>query len=354
MGPVVGKLSRQRRRGGQKARVAAHHDGAIDPFERLVVEIGPGEGLGDEARGGGKARDMIEADEVVVDGLGDVDGAQRMSALLRFLRDDAHGVGGIVAADIEERVDRMRLQDLEDLLAIFEVRLVAGRAERCGGRGGDRLEIGDRLLAEIDEIVVDDAAHPVQRAIDPRNAREPARLERHPDQRLVDDRGRAAPLSDKDLVRHQSLPFPPGALTGRTAGSRQMALGAARVTRKPDLADLARKAGLQNVARGDESGRCRACGRAAPRGRRRASSFRAASHRLFHLAANFARLVRGGMDVEVHHAARQVLGLGVGQCRRALDRAVERTGQRHFDRRRRSAAAGPWKCAASAGPLSPE
>ena len=71
-----------------------------------------------------------------------------------------------VAADIEERVDRVGFQDLEDLLAIFEVGLVAGRAERRGRGRGDRFEVGDRLLAEIDEIVIDDAAHPLQRAVD--------------------------------------------------------------------------------------------------------------------------------------------------------------------------------------------
>ena len=145
---------------------------------------------------------MVEADEIVVDGLGDVNCAKPMIAFLRLLGDDAHRVGGIVAADIEERVDRVGFEDLEDLLAILAVGLVAGRAERGGRRRRDRLEIGDRLLAEIDEIVVDDAAHALQRAIDMRDVGKAPRLERHPGQRLVDDRGRPAALGDKDLVRH--------------------------------------------------------------------------------------------------------------------------------------------------------
>ena len=145
---------------------------------------------------------MIEADEIVVDGLRDVDGAQAVIRLLRFLRHDAHGVGGIVAADIEERVDRVRFQDLENLLAIFAVRLVAGRAERRGGRCGHRLKICDRFLSEIDEIVVDDAAHALPRAVNVSDRREAPRLERNAGQRLIDDGGRSAPLGDKDFVRH--------------------------------------------------------------------------------------------------------------------------------------------------------
>ena len=151
---------------------------------------------------------MVEADEIVVDRLGDVHGAQAVIGFLRLLRDDAHRVGGIVAADVEERVDRVRFQDLENLLTIFEVRLVAGGSERGGWRRRDRLEVGDRLLPEIDEIVVDDAAHALQRAIDMADVGKPPRLERHAGQRLVDHRRRTASLGDKDLVRHVfSLPL---------------------------------------------------------------------------------------------------------------------------------------------------
>src|SRR6185312_15382274 len=96
----------------------------------------------------------------------------------------------------------MRLQDLEDLLAIFAVGLVAGRAERGGRRRRDRLQIGDRLLAEIDEIVVDDSAHALTRAIDMGDPGKAPRLQRNAGQRLVADRSRPASLGDKDLVRH--------------------------------------------------------------------------------------------------------------------------------------------------------
>ena len=67
--------------------------------------------------------------------------AQRIAGLARLLADDAHRVRRVVAADVEEVADAVRLQHLEDLLAVGQVGLVAGRAERRGGRGGHQLEV---------------------------------------------------------------------------------------------------------------------------------------------------------------------------------------------------------------------
>ena len=119
-------------------------------------------------------------DEIVVDRLGDMHGAKPVVGFLRLLRDNAHRVGGIVAADVKERVDRVRLQDLEDLPTIFEVRLVASGSECGGRRRRDGLEVGDRLWSEIDKVVVDDAAHALQRAIDVADVGKPPRLEAPP------------------------------------------------------------------------------------------------------------------------------------------------------------------------------
>ena len=127
--------------------------------------------------------------------------------MLRLFRDDADGVGGIVAADIEEGADLMRLQHLENLVAIFGVGLVAGRAERGGRRIGHHFEIVAGLLGQIEEILVDDAAHAVMGAIDALDAGEFARLQHHARERLVDDGGRAAALGDENFLRrHEILP----------------------------------------------------------------------------------------------------------------------------------------------------
>jgi hypothetical protein len=125
---VVGKLFAQRGGSGQKARMAPHHDADIHAGQGRVVQVGPGEGLRDEARGRRKARRVVVADQVVVDRLRDVDAAQRITGFLRLQAYDAHRVGRIVAADVEEVLDFVRLQHLEDFLAIGQVGLVAGGA----------------------------------------------------------------------------------------------------------------------------------------------------------------------------------------------------------------------------------
>ena len=112
--------------------MAAHHDADVNAGKRGIVEIYARKRLGDKTRGGGKARRMIVADQIVVDGLGNMNAAQRIIGFMRLLGDDAHRIGGIVAADIKEGADFMRLQNLEDLVAIFQIRLVAGGAQRRG------------------------------------------------------------------------------------------------------------------------------------------------------------------------------------------------------------------------------
>ena len=166
MRAVVGEFLAERGSRGEEAGMAAHHHRDIDAGQGGVVEIGAGEGLGDEARRRGKARRVVVADEIVVDGLGNMDAAQGIIGLGRLFADDAHGVGGIVAADIEEGADLMRLKHLEDLVAIFGVGLVAGRAQRRGRRVGDHFQVVGGLLGQVEQIFVDDAAHAMMGAID--------------------------------------------------------------------------------------------------------------------------------------------------------------------------------------------
>ena len=60
--------------------MAAHHHGDVDAGQGAVVEIGAHERLRDEARRRRIARAVVVDDEVVVDGLGDVDAAQVVAA----------------------------------------------------------------------------------------------------------------------------------------------------------------------------------------------------------------------------------------------------------------------------------
>ena len=59
----------------------------------------------------------------------------------------------------------MRLQDLENVLAVFLIRLVAGRAERRAGSLGDVFKVLGGFQAEIDKVLTEDAADAVKGAI---------------------------------------------------------------------------------------------------------------------------------------------------------------------------------------------
>lgn len=78
--------------GGEEAGVAAHDDAEVDAAEGAVVEVDTHECLGDEAGGGAKAGAMVVFHEVVVDGFGDVDGAELVVCGFCLFVDDADGV----------------------------------------------------------------------------------------------------------------------------------------------------------------------------------------------------------------------------------------------------------------------
>jgi len=79
--------------------------------------------------------------------------------------DDAHRVGAVIAADIEETADAVCLKRLEDFGAIFVVGLVASRTQRRGRGSGNIFQIVLGLLREVDEILVDNALDAVKSTI---------------------------------------------------------------------------------------------------------------------------------------------------------------------------------------------
>ncbi len=205
MRAVVVELAPQCRCRGQEARVAAHHDGDIDARKGAVVEIGAGEGERDEARGGTESGGVVVDRQVVVDRLRDVDAAQVVFRFLRLFADDAQRIRRIVAADIEECADLVGLQDLEDFLAVFQVGLVAGRAQRRTRRVGDVLQVVGGFERQVDEFLVDDAAHAVGGAIDAFDGAELARFDDRADHGFVDHGGGTATLSDEHFTLEHSL-----------------------------------------------------------------------------------------------------------------------------------------------------
>ena len=180
----------------------SHHHGDVDAGQGPVVEIETHEGLDHEARGRGISRHVIGAHQIVVDGLGDVHTAQIVARLPRFLGNDAHGIGAVVAADVEEAPDLVRLEHAKNLLAVGLIGLVPRGPERRGRRERHHLEVLHGLAREVHQVLVHDASHAVDRAVDLPHAGRPARFTDDAGQRLVDHRGGAAALGDQHVTLH--------------------------------------------------------------------------------------------------------------------------------------------------------
>ena len=120
---------------------------------------------------------MIVAHQVIVDGLRDVDTAQRVASLTCLLADDAQSIGGIIAADIEEVADSVRLQYPEDLLAVPGVWLVPRRTECRPRHGRDQLDLLRSLLPQVDNVFGGNTGNAVAGAVDRLDIAEATRFE---------------------------------------------------------------------------------------------------------------------------------------------------------------------------------
>jgi hypothetical protein len=222
--PVGGKsaiaclATGQRSGGGEEASIPPHHHIDLDAAQARIVERVAHMGERHVARSGGKARRVVVLQEIVVDGLGHVKAAQLIPGGGRLLAHDAAGVGGIVAADIEEIADVVGAAASEDLLAIGLVRLVAGRAQRGGWRVGYALEPVAFDSGQVNQPVgaaLDQATHAMAHAEDALHlaggGETCAQSLDDASERLIDDGGRASRLADHRIagekIRHCSLPF---------------------------------------------------------------------------------------------------------------------------------------------------
>ena len=144
---------------------------------------------------------MVVADQIVVDGFRDVDAAQWVIRSTGLLADDANRVRRVVASDVEEVTNAVRLEHVKNLLAVSQVRLVARAAQSRRGRGSDEFEVVAGLLGQVDKILVDDATNTVPGTVDQIDRAMPPGFEHDADQALVDHRGGAAALGDEYLVQ---------------------------------------------------------------------------------------------------------------------------------------------------------
>src|SRR5262249_2561870 len=186
MRTIVGIFPGQRRGGSQEARMPAHDDREVDAGQCRVVEIGARKCLGDEARRRRVSWRVIVAHQVIVDGLRDVDTAQRVASLTGLLADDAQRIGGGIALGIQGEANSVRLQGPEDLLAVPGVWLGTRRTECRPRHGRDQLDLLRSLLPQVDNVFGGDTGNAVAGAVDRLDIAEATRFEYNAGYRLVD------------------------------------------------------------------------------------------------------------------------------------------------------------------------
>src|SRR5262249_22819120 len=94
-----------------------------------------------------------------------------------LLADDAQSIGGIIAADIEEVADSVRLQDPEDLFAVPRVWLVTRRTQGRPPRGRDQPQPLRRLPPQVDNVFGGNTGNAVAGAVDRLDITEATRFE---------------------------------------------------------------------------------------------------------------------------------------------------------------------------------
>ena len=123
-------FSRQAGGSRQKTCVPSHDHTDQHPGKRPIIQIQSDECLRDKAGCGPKPRTMVVEQQIVVDRLWDMNGAEFVASFLSMSVDNLDRVGGIIPANIEEITDVMLAHDLEHPGAVFLIWLVACGEER--------------------------------------------------------------------------------------------------------------------------------------------------------------------------------------------------------------------------------
>ena len=170
---------------------------------------------GDFTDGGGEILDhaavagaVVGDRQIVVDRLRHTDNAELVALFLGEFGNLVGGVLRVIATDVEEVADVVRLEDLEhafEILLLLE--LVTAGAE--GGAGGvpEGADLLLRLGCQIDQILVQDAQYPIQSAVDFLYALVVERLSHDARDTGVDNRSGSAGLAHQDIsyeFRHES------------------------------------------------------------------------------------------------------------------------------------------------------
>ena len=166
---VVAALG-QRGTRGDPAGVAAHDLEDRDEIvlaHGLVVAGQLAHGCADVFDHAPVARAVVGDRQVVVHGLRNADDTQFVALRLGELGNLVRSVLGIVAAAVEEVADVVRLEHLEDAVEVLLLlELVSAGSERGARRTAQGADLLLRLGREVDKLLVDDAEHAVEAAID--------------------------------------------------------------------------------------------------------------------------------------------------------------------------------------------
>ena len=189
--------------GGDPAGAATHDldDGdEVALTHGLVVGGDFADAGGDVFDGAGVAGAVVGAGQVVIDGLWHADHAELVALGLGELGDFVGGVLGVVATDVEEIADVVGLEDLEDAIKVgLFLEFEAAGAQSGAGRVFERADLLLRLRSEIDQVLVEDAEHAVQRAVDLFDTFMVQRFRDEARDAGVDNRGGAAGLAYQDI-----------------------------------------------------------------------------------------------------------------------------------------------------------
>ena len=201
------------RGGGDEADLAAHrlhHQDRVGRRRAGVLLVRAEHAAGPVPRDravAGRVVDELELRiaDVVVDRLRHARGDEVQPALGRQRAHLVRGVHRVVAADVEEIADVVRLEHLDravEVLPVLLLELVAAGADRAGRRrDAQQLDLLRRLRAEVHQLLLQHALDAVEPGVDRAEiVRErPARINDRA-KAVVDDGRRPAGLRDDDVL----------------------------------------------------------------------------------------------------------------------------------------------------------
>ena len=150
---------------------------------------------------------MVGVRQVVVDGLGHTVDAQFVAAFDGLVMHLMGGVLGIVAADVEKVADVVGGEDFEEAVhvlgglfgLVLEIEFVTAGAQRRGGSVFEALDGARAFVADVDQLLAEQAEDAVEAAVDFLDAFVPPGFLDDAGETGVDDGGGTARLGHQKI-----------------------------------------------------------------------------------------------------------------------------------------------------------